>query len=324
MGHEIKVAVVIVMGCVLLAFSPRAMAAEPAFSAGYIMGMLDVPVSAIKQLGLDKKYGLNVEFKQFGDPDAINDAFMLKRITFQPGMNVLVGGNRKIQTGYGLAVFPTFKATNKLVVRADSPVRSLADLRGKRIAVASTTGGEFLVLKWVMRTDHGMDILKDVDPRSVPPPVALQLLTQGEVAAALSFEPFASRAMFGGKTRVVWDIQQDWQKRKGQPLWFSAIHVDDSFARANPDTVKRYLRAYSEAVDYINKDPAATYQRYKDAFKITDEADFQLLLKHHSDIFTTKWDDKVIGSIKEFMRIAVEEKLMPRVPDELFSKDFVP
>lgn len=324
MRHKIKVFVVIVMGCVLLAFSPRAMAAEPAFTVGFIQGMLDVPVSAIKKLELDKKYNLNVEFKQFGDPDAINDAFMLKRITIQPGMNVLVAGNRKIQSGYGLAIFPTFKATNKLVVKADSPVRSLAELRGKRIAVMSTTGGEFLVLKWVMRTDYGIDLLKDVDPRSVPPPVALQLLAQGEVAGALLFEPFASRAMFGGKSRVLWDIQQDWQKRKGQPLWFSAIHVDDSFARAHPDTVKRYLRAYSEAVDYINKNPGATYQRYKDAFKITDEADFQLLLKNHSDIFTTKWDDEIIGSIKEYIRLAVGEKVMPRVVDELFSKDFVP
>lgn len=324
MSHKIKVSVVMVMGFVMLAFSGRAMAAEPAFTVGFIQGMLDVPVSVMKKLELDKRHKLNVEFKQFGDPDAINDAFMLKRITIQPGLNVLVAGNRKIQSGYGLAVFPTFKATNKLVVRADSPARSVADLKGKRIAVMSTTGGEFLVLKWIMKTDHGMDLLKDVDPRSVPPPVALQLLGQGDVAGALLFEPWATRAMFGGKARVLSDIQQEWRKRKGQPLWFSAIHVDDSFGRTNPDAVKRYLKAYSEAVDYINKNPGAVYQRYKDAFKITDEADFQLLLKNHSDIFTTKWDDRIIGSIKEFMRLAVEEKLMPRVPDELFSKDFAP
>ena len=49
-----------------------------------------------------------------------------------------------------------------------------------------------------------------------------------------------------------------------------------------------------------------------------------MLLKHHTDMFTTKWDDKVIGSIKDFMRIAVEEKVLARVVDELFSKDFVP
>ena len=324
MRHKIKVSMVIVIGSVLLAFLPRATAAEPAFSVGFIQGSTTaVPVSIIKRLELDKKHGLNMETKQFGDPDSINDAFVLKRLTFQPGLDVLVGGNNKIKSGYGLAIFPTFKATNKLVVRADSPLRSVAELRGKRIAVMST-GGEFLVLKWIMRTEHGIDLLKDVDPRSVPPPVALQLLTQGEVAAALVFEPAVSRALFGGKGRVLWDIQQEWQKRKGQPLWFSAIHVDDSFARTYPDTVKRYLRAYSEAVDYINKNPAATYQSYKDSFKITDEADFQLLLKNLSDILTTKWDDKVIGSIKEYMRIAVEEKLMPRVADELFSKDFAP
>ena len=66
------------------------------------------------------------------------------------------------------------------------------------------------------------------------------------------------------------------------------------------------------------------YQRYKDAFKIQDEADFQLLLKNLMNAFTNKWDDKLIDSIKEFMRIAVEEKLLPRVADELFSKDYVP
>ena len=324
MRHKITVSVIIVIGSVLFAFSPRALAAEPAFSVGTVPGTSAVPLSIIQQLQLDKKYKLNMEIRQFGDFDAIDDAYALKRITMNTGESVLVGGTHKIKSGYGLAIFPAFKATNKLLVRADSPVRSLADLRGKRIAVISTTGGEFPVLKWIMKTDHGMDIMKDVDPRPVAPPLALQLLTQGDVAASLLFEPFASRAMFGGKARVLLHVGQEWQKRKGQPLWFSAIHVDDSFARANPDTIKRFLRAYSEAVDYINKNPREVYQRYKDAFKITDEADFELLLKNFSDIFTTKWDDQVIGSIKEYMRILVEEKLMSRVPDELFSKDFAP
>src|SRR5687767_11078173 len=104
-------------------------------------------------------------------------------------------------------------------------------------------------------------------------------MEQREVVGALLFEPWASRAMMGGRTRVLMDIQQEWQKRKGQPLWFSAIHVDDTFAREHPNAVKRYLQAYTEAVDYINKNPEDVFSRYKEAFQITNDADFQMILR---------------------------------------------
>jgi NitT/TauT family transport system substrate-binding protein len=294
------------------------------FTVGFIQGMLDVPVGVIQKQNLASKYAVNVEFKQLGDPDAINDAFFLKQITFQPGADTAKSAIRKIQSGYGLAIYPTFKATNKLVVRSDSPIQSLADLRGQRIAVMSNTGSEFMILKWILRTDHGIDLLRDVDARSVPPPVALQLMEQREVVGALLFEPWASRSMMGGRTRVVMDIQQEWQKRKGQPLWFSAIHVDDTFAREHPNAVKRYLQAYTEAVDYINKNPEDVFSRYREAFQITNDADFQMILRNHDGIFTTRWDDAVINSIKEYLKLAVEEGTIQRVPDELFSKDFIP
>jgi ABC-type nitrate/sulfonate/bicarbonate transport system substrate-binding protein len=297
---------------------------EAPFSVGYIQGMLAIPVGVMQRLDLPKKYSLNVEFRQFGDPDVINDAWVLKQITVQPGMNVLIAGTRKVQTGYGLAIFPTFKATNKVVVPTASPLQSLADLRGQRVAVSSTTGGEFSVLKWILKSDYNLDILRDMDPRPVPPPVALQLLGQGDAAALMMFEPWASRAMFGGRGRVLADLQQEWQRRKGQPLWFSAIHVDDTFARAHPNAIKRYLMAYSEAVDYINRDSPDVRQLLREVFNLTDDADAQLFHEHVKGVFTNRWDDQTIAAIKEYMQIEVAEGNLPRVVDELFTREFAP
>jgi ABC-type nitrate/sulfonate/bicarbonate transport system substrate-binding protein len=239
-------------------------------------------------------------------------------------MNVLVSGTRKVSTNYGLAVFPTFKATNKVVVKPNSPLQTAADLRGQRLAVSSTSGGEFSVLKWLLKSDYNIDLMRDVDPRPVPPPVSLQLLNQNEVAGLMMFEPWASRAMFSGNGRVLVDIQQEWQKRRNAPLWFSAIHVDDTFARQHPNALKRYLQAYSEAVDYINRDSPDVRQVVREIFNINDEGDAQVLYENIRGVFTNRWDDEVINSIKQYMQLEVAEGNLPRVVDELFSKEYAP
>ncbi|MEA2660803.1 MAG: NitT/TauT family transport system substrate-binding protein [Chloroflexota bacterium] len=307
-----------------LSAGPAGTTDNAAFSVGYLVGGIDIPINVIKQLGLVQKYGLNVEFKQFGDPNVLNDAWLNKQITFQPGMDTAQAAAKKLQNGYGLAAFSTFLALNKIVVKTASPLKTIADLKGQKLAVVGNQS-EFLILQSWLKSDHGIDLLKDVDVRIVAPPVAVQLWTQGDVAATLLFEPFASSLLFGGKGRVIWDVQQEWQKKFGQPLWFSAYCVDDSFAKAHPVAVKNYFAAYKEAVTYINANAAAVYQGYKTDFKITDDADYQLLLKNLQfapGFFSTKWDDAVIGSIKKYLQIAVDLGQLKSIPDQLFTKDF--
>ncbi|HLC25240.1 MAG TPA: ABC transporter substrate-binding protein [bacterium] len=290
----------------------------------YFPGAISVPINVMETQKLPQKFGINVDFKRFADPEATNLAWIHGEVQLQPGMNLNQSAANFLRSGYGLAVFPTFVATNKVLVRTDSGIAQLSDLRGKRVGIPSRTSGESVVLRWLLE-EAGVGWEREVEVREIPPNVLPGMLQRTQVDAIVLFEPFSSRAIDegGGGVKLLSDLQAEWQKRKGFPLMFSAIHVDGNFARKNPEVVKKYLAMYKEAVEYIEKNPDSVYGFYRGLFKFTPEG-FNLLKKNLRGIYPLEWNDKMIAGMKDYLSLAVRYGLLPRVPDEMFSREFAP
>jgi len=290
----------------------------------FFPGAISVPINVMETQKLPQKFGINVDFKRFADPEATDLAWIHGEVHLQPGINLNQSAANFLKTGHGLVVFPTFMATNKVLVKADSGIGQLKDLKGKRLGIPSRTSGESVVLRWLL-DEAGLRWERDVDVREIPPNVLPGMLQRAQVDAIVLFEPFASRAIDegGGAVKLLSDLQVEWQKRKGFPLMFSAIHVDDKFARKNPEVVKKYLAMYKEAVEYIEKNPDSVYGFYRGIFKFTPEG-FNLLKRNLRGIYPLEWNDKMIAGMKDYLSLAVRYGLLPRVPDEMFTREFAP
>jgi NitT/TauT family transport system substrate-binding protein len=132
-----------------------------------------------------------------------------------------------------------------LLIPENSKIRSLSDLKGQQIAISHNSVMEYVVDQLL--------VSGSVDPASVQKievskiPVRLEMLLQGQVAAAVLPEPLATLAVKMG-ARVLAD---DRQPKFGQSVWVFRQETLNNRA----DAVRRFLRAYEKATTAIAANP---------------------------------------------------------------------
>lgn len=101
-----------------------------------------------------------------------------------------------------LAATPVNGKLVSLLVSKDSPVQSIADLKGKRIAFQKASIGHYLTLRALEKA--GLK-LTDVESVYLPPPDANAAFAKGEVDGWFIWEPFVTRNVEKGLGRVLLD-----------------------------------------------------------------------------------------------------------------------
>ncbi|MFN7550486.1 MAG: aliphatic sulfonate ABC transporter substrate-binding protein [Pseudomonadota bacterium] len=132
-----------------------------------------------------------------------------------------------------------------LVVCGDSPLRSLADLRGKRIAVTRGTDPHIFLLRalatvGLAERDVQLVLLQHADGRTA--------LLRGDVDAWAGLDPLTAGAELEHGARLLYR----------NPAFNSGgvLNVREAFAAAHPDVVREVLAAYAEARDWALAHPA--------------------------------------------------------------------
>jgi sulfonate transport system substrate-binding protein len=89
-----------------------------------------------------------------------------------------------------------------IVVRADSPIRSVADLKGHKVGFAKGAGAHFLLLAALERA--GLSF-KDIEPAYLAPADARAAFVNGAIDAWAIWDPFLSAVQNQSAVRVVAD-----------------------------------------------------------------------------------------------------------------------
>jgi len=89
-----------------------------------------------------------------------------------------------------------------IVVRADSPLRSVAELKGKRVAVAKAAGAHYLLIALLEK--HGLSF-KDIEPAYLTPADGRAAFERGSVDAWVIWDPFLAAVQRQSQARVLAD-----------------------------------------------------------------------------------------------------------------------
>jgi sulfonate transport system substrate-binding protein len=89
-----------------------------------------------------------------------------------------------------------------IVVRKDSPITGIAQLKGQKVAFAKGAGAHFLLLEALGR--HGLT-LKDIEPAYLTPADARAAFESGNVAAWVTWDPFLAAVQRQAGARVLQD-----------------------------------------------------------------------------------------------------------------------
>src|SRR6201981_877031 len=150
--------------------------------------------------------------------------------------NGVVGGNLK---AYIVAQHVFEKPGGVSVYWAgmdDSPLQTLADLKGKTVGISGMGGGPQGPFNRLLK-QNGIDPAKDIKLVEVGFAVSEDALRQGRVDAVHMNQPFAARAEAKGGTRKLFSLSQ------AMP---DIVHILEAcradFVDKNPELVKAYLR----------------------------------------------------------------------------------
>ncbi len=145
-------------------------------------------------------------------------------------------------TGYNLR-----GALNTVVVAPDSPIRALADLRGRPVSTSVGSAAHGLLVQALRRA--GLDPDKDIRTENQQPQVGASALQSGNVAALSQFVAWPGLLVYKNQARVLYD---------GGALGVPTLHgtvVRDGYAGAHPDVVKAFLAAQLDATRFLWSDP---------------------------------------------------------------------
>ena len=136
---------------------------------------------------------------------------------------------------------------NGIVVPMNSPVHSIADLKGKTISVPFASTAHGMLLRAIKAQGWNPDT--DVNIITQAPEVAGSALKAGKIDAHADFVPFADLFPYRGIARKIYDGAQS------HAPTFHGTLVDATYAQKYPEIVVAYLRAAIEANRLMSEDP---------------------------------------------------------------------
>ena len=148
-------------------------------------GQDEVPF-AIQKYGLDKKYGLAMQLIDFAVPG--QQYTMLRSDAIDVAAGNFVDLLRQRKAGNKIAAFQSFQTySNLIVTKPQSPIKTFADLRGKKVGEFGTAFLDWLIIRAAGQRAYNLDLEKEASPIQGAPPLLNQFLARGDVDATLQF-----------------------------------------------------------------------------------------------------------------------------------------
>ena len=234
--------------CALLAAS-LAQAADKLRLAIQKTGSLAWELDIIRARGLDKGANLEIETTELASPEA-------GKIALRGGAaDIIVTDwiyvSRERALGADLVFYPYSSAIGAVMVPAASAIATLADLKGKKLAIA----GGAIDKSWLLLQAHarraGLDLKRETSPMFGAPPLLAEKALQGEAEASLNFWNFCADLEAKGFKTII-DMNEVEKALGAQgSVAMLGYAFSASFAAKNPDAIARFLKIAREAKELL-------------------------------------------------------------------------
>jgi len=131
-----------------------------------------------------------------------------------------------------------------LVVRKDSPIQSVADLKGKKIAATKGTDPYLFTLRTLQQAGLKKD---DVELVHLQHPDGRTALEKGDVDAWAGLDPHMAASQVQAGSRLLYR-NRDFNS-------YGVVSVTEQYAKQYPQTIDTVIKAYEQAREWSVKNP---------------------------------------------------------------------
>jgi NitT/TauT family transport system substrate-binding protein len=237
-------------------------------TTGTFAWQLDV----IRRHGLADSAGLDLRISQFASPDAGKLALNSGSVDVAVVDWLWVARARAL--GAKLLFYPYSSAAGAVMVKGDSAVRQIGDLKGRVLAVAGGPLDKSWLIVQVAAIRAGIDLKRETTLEYGAPPLIAQKLQQGEAAAGLNFWNFCARLEALGYRRIL-DVR-DAEATLGlkQPVALIGYVFSEQFLASHRRTIDRFIAVTQKANDIMLRSDHE-WDALRPLMKAEDEATFK-------------------------------------------------
>lgn len=268
--------------------------------------------------GIWKSEGIDAEIVSFAGDARMQQAFTAGSIDVGLGSGPGMGYAIKGVPAHGVAALANKPENMALVVGKNSGIKTIDDLKGKRIGV--TTAGsltDWLARKISQERGWGPDGVEVVPMGEMR--TRLAAMEAGDLPASVTATEQAYELQLKGQGTVLMTF--------GQIVPHFHTHVifaHDNLIKNNPDMLKRFLRGWFKVADFMKNNKEATIKSIAKTMKLServigDAYDIEMGMMSFDGVFDAKALTLISESLKELGILDT----VPKV-DDLYIKGFVP
>ena len=188
-----------------------------------------------------------------------------------------------------------------LIVPQDSKIKSIEDLKGKKIALQKGSAAHDLLNKILAKAGLNW---KDISPIWLPPAEAKAAFTKKSVDAWVSWDPYLSLTERDTNVRTVIDDSSF-------PAAYQFYIANPDYLKAHPDAVNKFILASNQANVWIKNHPKESLDYYAKTIGLETDIAQKYLDKRSKDLRVSPIDEVVIKSQQDIADNFYNEKLIP-------------
>jgi NitT/TauT family transport system substrate-binding protein len=233
-------------------------------------------LDVIRRHDLASIAGLDLQITEYASPDAGKLALNSGSVDLAVVDWLWVARARAL--GAKLLFYPYSSAVGSVMVKADSPLRSLGDLKGRVVAVAGGPLDKGWLIVQAAAIRQGIDLKREATLQYGAPPLIFQKLQQGEAEASLNYWNFCARLEAQGYRRLLDVREAEVALGLEEPVALIGYAFSEDFVTGHKGTIDRFIAIVQNANDIMrrsdeewdalrplmNAEDQSTFQAYRD------------------------------------------------------------
>jgi NitT/TauT family transport system substrate-binding protein len=268
-------------------------------------GTVNWGLEILKQNGLDKKNGFDLEIVKLASKNAQLISLQAKKVDLI--VNDWIWVNKEKSKGKNFLFYPYSKALGTLMIKKESEINTLDDLKGKELGISGGTYDKtWLLFRAYYKKMYGGSLKNIVKPVFASPPILFRKMKDNSLTAAINFWHFNAK-LPEEKFKPLINIDEI-LKNLGinGDISFVGWVFNEDFALKNRNLINSFLKASLESKEMLNSDDKQ-WDKIKNLVKVKDNKIFESLKKEYKKGIVKEFTKDDITELKKVYEILSSE-----------------
>ncbi len=213
-------------------------------------GTVNWELDTVKHHGLDRQQGVDIVITRLSGKNA--SAVALQGGGVDAIVTDWIWVSRQRHSGADYSFVPHSITSGGLMVHPDSGIKSINDLRTRKIGIAGgPVDKSWLMLRAYAQKTIGTDLKQLVEPVYAAPPLLNKIMLKGDIPAALNFWHYSARLKAAGMTELISvDALLPALGIQRKPPLIGWV-FSEKWAASNPGAIKGFFRSLRAAKEIL-------------------------------------------------------------------------